>query len=185
MNDHDQAARDPFRFVLNRRSLLRMAPLLGVCGVSSTTLAHRASAHGSLETADSSDAAHNEGTPVVCASPGVLGRDQASPEPAHTITMTDQLRFDPDVLRIEVGETIEWVNASSIPHTATDDPARNPVAKSHPEYAILPEGAQPWSSELLQPGERYRHTFDTAGDYRYFCIPHVLSGMRGSITVTC
>jgi plastocyanin len=95
------------------------------------------------------------------------------------------LRFDPDHVTITVGATITWVNASALPHTATGDPAQNPVATSHPEYVQLPDGAAPWGSKLLQPGESYSHTFTTPGAYHYICIPHVLSGMRGTITVAC
>ena len=31
--------------------------------------------------------------------------------------------------------------------------------------------------------ETYEHTFDTAGEYQYFCIPHEQAGMKGTITV--
>jgi plastocyanin len=109
----------------------------------------------------------------------------ASPPPIVTVAMTAQLRFEPEHLVIKVGETVRWDNVGNMPHTATDDPEQNPVARSHPEYALLPSGAEPWGSPLLQPGESFEHTFTVAGDYRYFCIPHVLSGMRGTITVEC
>jgi plastocyanin len=84
---------------------------------------------------------------------------------------------------VHVGQTLTWVNASSLPHTTTDDPAKNPVAQAHPEYAQLPAGAAPWDSGLLQPGESFSQSFTVPGTYHYFCIPHVLSGMRGTITV--
>jgi plastocyanin len=71
-----------------------------------------------------------------------------------------------------------------MPHSATDDATKNPVADQFPEYAQVPEGAEGWDSGILQPGESFSHTFTVAGDYSYFCIPHVLSGMRGTITVT-
>jgi plastocyanin len=71
-----------------------------------------------------------------------------------------------------------------MPHSATDDSSKNPVADQFPEYAQLPDGAEAWDSGILQPGESFSPTVTVAGDYRYFCIPHVLSGMRGSITVT-
>ena len=70
-----------------------------------------------------------------------------------------------------------------MPHTATGDPDQNPVSQANPDYVLLPEGAEPWGSELLQPGESFSHRFDTPGEYRYICIPHVLSGMRGKIIV--
>lgn len=134
-----------------------------------------------------------EGTPV--ASPTVCASTPlASPGPAvvvHTIydpnakESADQLRFDPAHVTITSGQTITWKNESQMPHTATGDPAQNPVAKSHPEYVQLPAGAEPWGSKMLQPGDSYSHTFTTPGEYRYICIPHVLSGMRGTITVKC
>lgn len=99
--------------------------------------------------------------------------------------MTTQLRFEPMDVTIRVGETVTWRNDGPIPHTATDDPAQNPVAPSHPEYAQLPAGAAPWNSGLLQPSQTFSHAFTIPGVYCYFCIPHVLSGMQGTITVTC
>jgi plastocyanin len=128
-------------------------------------------------------------SPVACATTPL-----ASPGPAivvHTIydpnakESADQLRFDPAHVTISAGQTITWKNESQMPHTATGDPAQNPVAKSHPDYVQLPTGAEPWGSEMLQPGDSYSHTFTTPGEYRYICIPHVLSGMRGTITVEC
>ena len=121
-------------------------------------------------------------SPRACASP-IASSAEASPAEAIEVRMTNQLRFEPETLTIRAGQTVTWINASAIPHTTTDDPAANPVAKSHPDYALLPAGAAPWNSGLLQPGERFDHAFDVPGEYRYFCIPHVLSGMRGTIAV--
>lgn len=92
--------------------------------------------------------------------------------------------FSPDRVTIASGQTVTWVNASSMPHTATDDASKNPVAAAFPEYAQLPEGAEPWDSGILQPGESFSHTFTVPGTYSYFCIPHVMSGMLGTIEVT-
>jgi plastocyanin len=97
--------------------------------------------------------------------------------------MTAQLRFEPPAVTIRTGETVTWFNDSPLPHTATDDPERNPVAEAFPDYARLPDCAAPWDSGLLQPGQSFSHTFTVPGAYAYFCIPHVLSGMRGTIDV--
>jgi len=92
------------------------------------------------------------------------------------------LRFEPPEITIRVGQTVTWRNDNPIPHTATGDPAQNPVNTTRPEPGRLPEGAAPWGSELLQPGQSFFHTFTVPGAYRYICLPHVLSGMLGAIT---
>jgi len=112
-------------------------------------------------------------------------RLSAAVSPAATVTvrMTAQLRFDPPQVTIETGQAVTWINDSPLPHTATGDPNQNPVNKNHPEYVQLPQDATPWGSTLLSQGERYTHTFTLPGEYKYICIPHVLSGMRGAILV--
>lgn len=121
------------------------------------------------------------------ASPGAspAASPQATPAAGAEVTVgfTIDLRFDPEDLVIPVGTTVRWTNDSPMPHTATGDPEQNPVNESNPEYVTLPDGAEPWGSELLQPGDEYSHTFDVAGVYDYICIPHVMAGMRGTITV--
>jgi plastocyanin len=114
-----------------------------------------------------------------------IASPQASPAASAevVIEMTLELRFNPDDLAIRSGTTVRWINASPMPHTATGDPEQNPVAATNPEYITLPDGAEPWGSALLQPGDTYTHTFTTPGEYRYICIPHVMSGMRGTIRV--
>lgn len=149
---------------LSRRTLLRIGTALPLIG----GLAGRGvAAHSALSTPAS--------TPV--ASPA------ASPAAAVTVKMTAQLRFDPPVVKIKVGQAVTWINDSPLPHTATGDPAQNPVNKSNPEYVQLPQNATPWGSKLLNQGEQYSHTFTVPGEYKYICIPHVLSGMRGVILV--
>jgi plastocyanin len=119
-------------------------------------------------------------TPVPGASPAASPVASAG---SATVAMTDQLRFEPADVTIPVGGSVTWRNESAMPHTSTDDPAKNPVAEAFPDYAQVPAGAAPWDSGLLQPGQSFTETFTVPGTYHYFCIPHVLSGMRGTITV--
>lgn len=128
---------------------------------------------------------HVEFTAIVSetATPVAVASAVASPATAAIVKMTDQLQFEPPAVTVAVGETVTWINESAMAHTATDDPAKNPVAQTYPEYAQLPDGAAPWDSGLLQEGQSFSYTFTVPGTYDYFCIPHVLSGMRGTITV--
>ncbi len=48
----------------------------------------------------------------------------------------------------------------------------------------LPAGAEPWDSGTVNGGESWSYTFETPGEYTYFCIPHELAGMVASLTVT-
>ena len=117
------------------------------------------------------------------ATPAATASAATASSTVATVQMTDQLRFAPADLTIAVGQTVTWVNESAMPHTATGDPAKNPVAQAHPEFAQLPPRAAPWDSGLLQPGESFSQSFTVPGAYHYFCIPHALSGMLGTITV--
>jgi plastocyanin len=65
-------------------------------------------------------------------------------------------------------------------HTITADPAKAQM----PERILLPEGATPFDSGDLFSGQRWVHTFDTAGTYTYFCRYHEMEEMVGVITVT-
>jgi len=97
---------------------------------------------------------------------------------AAGVDMTNTLAFQPDVVRIRAGETVEWRNRSFFTHTVTDDPARARDAAD----AQLPAGTEPFSAQV-GPGEIYRHVFTIAGAYRYFCIPHESRGMHGQVIV--
>lgn len=181
----DSVSEGPFTNRLDRRRLVRI-------GLAAPAVAIAAAALGitqrdSLTSAErGTPAATASGSPVSCASPTSLAANpDASPSAGVIVLMTAKIRFEPAELKIRAGETVTWRNDGTIPHTTTDDPTQNPVASSHPDYAQLPEGAAPWNSGLLQPGQSFSHTFTVPGEYHYYCIPHVLSGMRGMITVTC
>lgn len=97
-----------------------------------------------------------------------------------SVTMSDALRFEPADFTIRKDTTVTWHNATSIVHTVTDDPS----LASNKADAALPPGAQAWDSGDIAPGGSFSHTFDTPGTYKYFCKPHELAGMLGTITVT-
>jgi plastocyanin len=45
----------------------------------------------------------------------------------------------------------------------------------------VPRGA---TVSWVNTGQSYSHTFDTSGQYTYFCIPHEALGMVGQVTVS-
>lgn len=103
-----------------------------------------------------------------------------APRSDRVVVMTDQLVYDPAVVTVPAGTTVQWHNTSSLVHTVTDVPD----LAADMSDAQLPNGAQPFNSGNIAPGGTYSHTFEVAGTYRYFCIPHEADGMVGEILVT-
>lgn len=116
--------------------------------------------------------------PAAAASPSPLASPAAGG--AFTVTMTSANRYEPPTLTVPRGASVTWRNTGSIGHTVTDDPAK----AQNRANAALPAGAQPWDSGTIAGGQSFTRTFDTPGDYTYFCIPHESVGMVGKLTVT-
>ena len=95
------------------------------------------------------------------------------------VGMTNDMKFTPDTVRIEVGETVEWKNSSLLAHSVTADPSKSTIQGS----AQLPDGAKPFDSGMMDPEQSYSHTFNTAGTFKYFCIPHEGAKMYGWVLV--
>jgi plastocyanin len=94
-----------------------------------------------------------------------------------------RLVFEPTQVEVSVGDTVVWEfksaghNVSAIPEDS--------------EEVSIPSGATPFASyesgnrySVVEEGGTYEHTFETPGEYTYVCIPHVRSGMVGTVTVT-
>jgi plastocyanin len=97
----------------------------------------------------------------------------------HGDTLGSDVWFDPAGLLVRPGATVTWQNddpANS--HTTT---AYHPANRNHP--LRIPEGAKPWNSDYLLPGQRFSVTLTVPGVYDFFCIPHEMAGMVGRIIV--
>jgi plastocyanin len=82
--------------------------------------------------------------------------------------------FEPAELEITPGTTVKFVWESD---------GHNVVVESQPEGANW-EGTEGDANTLYDTGHEYSHTFDTEGEYGYFCQPHKTAGMTGTITVS-
>lgn len=105
-----------------------------------------------------------------------------------TIDMTDDLAFEPSSLTVSAGTTVTWDNVGSIGHSVTAYADGVPSDATYfasggfdSESAARDGYAD--GEGVIEGGETYEHTFETAGSYEYFCIPHEQSGMTGTITV--
>lgn len=170
INQRQAAAVGPDR--LTRRQLLRRAGPLAL-GAAALPVLQACAGGGAQPTAK----------PVTTAAPvKPAASPAASPGAAAgpVVQMNDELKFVPDRLTVKVGDTVTWRNAGTVAHTVTDDPAK----AQNKANATLPSGAEPWDSGLVAGGQTWSRTFGTAGDYRYFCVPHESAGMLGTLTVT-
>ncbi len=94
--------------------------------------------------------------------PGTGARAAAAPRPAtHTIAI-DGTAFSPVDLKVNVGDTIVWVNKGPFPHTATST-----------------TGA--FDSKVLQPGDSFKYKAVKKGDFPYICELHPT--MKGMLRV--
>jgi plastocyanin len=106
--------------------------------------------------------------------------DNTGAAPVWIVKMNDDdPMYRPNSIRIIVGQTVEWENDGQVSHSVVDDPAR----ANQPADALLPAGVEPFSSGNVMPGGRFRHTFDRAGRYRYFCLTHEGDRMVGEVIV--
>ena len=94
-------------------------------------------------------------------------------ETVRMVTEGSNFYFDPIGLFVEPGDTVEWVIESGS-HSTTAYSTDSQYAN----VSRIPEQAEPWDSGILtQQGASFSYTFDVAGTYDYFCIPHKSLGM--------
>lgn len=102
------------------------------------------------------------------------------------IEMTDDLKFVPDAVEIDVGDTVIWENVGSVGHSVTayeDDIPKDATYFASGGFDTESTARDGWPDGDIAGEETYRQTIETAGEYEYFCIPHESAGMVGSLTV--
>jgi plastocyanin len=129
-------------------------------------------AHDSTSTASSSDTTYASATTTATtggptatgaggtAAPASTGAATAAGEPAVTIK---GFAFNPADVTVKVGTKVTWTNEDGATHTVTAS-----------------DGS--FTSDDLDRGATFSHTFDTAGSFAYICSIH--TGMKGVVTVT-
>ena len=79
--------------------------------------------------------------------------DAAPATGASHEVFVDNFSFTPTTATIPVGTTVTWTNRDDIPHTVVST-------------------EQQFKSPVLDTDQRFSHTFDAAGSYKYFCSIH-------------
>lgn len=91
---------------------------------------------------------------------GLAARPAAAGE--EVTVSIDNFTFTPAEVTVAPGTTVTWVNNDDIPHTVVD--------KKHA-----------FRSKVLDTEGKYSFTFNTAGDFTYFCSLH--PHMTGKVVV--
>ena len=102
------------------------------------------------------------------------------------VSMAEGFAFSPERVQTATETTVQWVNDSDVGHTVTAYEAGIPDRAAY--FASggfeTERGARnDVQGGLLDSGASYEHTFDVAGTYEYFCVPHESSGMTGTVVV--
>lgn len=98
-------------------------------------------------------------------------------EPRESVTVTvgadGAARYSPDSFTLAQGGEVTWEYAMG---------GHNVVPESTPDGASF-EGSPGGESETQDAGFSFSETFDTPGEYAYYCSIHRSIGMEGSFTV--
>ena len=89
--------------------------------------------------------------------------------------MGDQA-YDPNPVKVKVGDTVTWTNKDSQAHTVTSG-----TDYSDPNIGKAFDSS-PGLKTLLSPNQTFSHKFDTAGEFPYFCELHPT--MVGKVVVS-
>lgn len=105
---------------------------------------------------------------------GILATALGASAPALAVTHIVQqsgFAFSPDLITINVGDTVTW-QWGSLSHTVTSGTG-----------AADPQAGSLFDAPLNSFNPSFSHTFTTAGAFDYFCRPHELMGMVGVVIV--
>ena len=105
----------------------------------------------------------------------VTGGEEAAAEPSSEPTaaaepqlLTSNIaNFRFQDLTLSVGDSVEWTNIDSAPHTATSGDSPDPSGV--------------WDSGNLNKDSKFKFTFTEAGTFSYFCKIH--PSMQATVTV--
>lgn len=97
--------------------------------------------------------------------------------------------FDPAEITVDVGDEVLWKNTGSRTHTVTayeDGIPEGAAFFASGSYESEDAARTAWKENLdggIGADEEFTHTFEVAGEFQYFCIPHEKGGMRGTVVV--
>lgn len=117
------------------------------------------------------------------------GEAPATTGTTHNVNMVlegSEYIYSPATLTVKPGDVVVFHNVSGGPHNVEFYPDSIPAGAADALNAGMDNRMGPLQGPLLiEPNATYEVSFAGAptGEYKYFCLPHVAMGMKGSITV--
>jgi plastocyanin len=100
------------------------------------------------------------------ANSGKTASQSESAAPKVVTVLIRDFKFEPATVTVHEGETVEWKNEDSVPHTATENA----------------DGKKPaFDSGYLQTGAAWRYVAQNKGTYNYICTLH--PNMQGTLII--
>ena len=93
---------------------------------------------------------------------------------AGASTLTDNA-YSPNPVVVKIGQNVVWTNDDTAFHTVTSGLIGKPDAGKEFDSGLAGPNA------LISKGKTFKHTFDTAGEYQYYCTLH--PAMVGTVIV--
>lgn len=116
----------------------------------------------------------------------------ATPAPGgttHDVNMVlegSSYKYVPDQLTIKSGDVVRYHNVSGGPHNVSFWADSIPAGAAEALKAGMPDQMAPLEGSLLtEPNAVYTVSFANApaGEYKYYCLPHLALGMKAKLTV--
>jgi len=95
-------------------------------------------------------------------------------------------KYDPAELTIKSGDVVVFHNVSGFPHNVSFWADSIPAGGAEPLKASMADQMAPLEGPLFtEPDAVYKISFAgaPAGEYKFYCLPHLALGMKGKITV--
>jgi plastocyanin len=107
----------------------------------------------------------------------------------HDVNMVlegSSYKYVPDQLTIKSGDVVRFHNVSGGPHNVSFWADSVPGGAADALKAGMPDQMAPLEGSLLtEPNAIYAINFAKApaGEYKFYCLPHLALGMKGKLTV--
>ena len=136
----------------------------------------------------------NAQTPAAAPAAAVPATSAAAPAASnatvHEVDMTldgTTPKYSPASLTIKQGDIVRFINKQGGPHNVSFWADSIPDGAQAVLTANMKDQMAPMESQLLvDVGSTYEISFAgaPAGVYKFYCLPHLAMGMRGTLTVT-